>query len=100
VSPNRPIFGPISDGPEDDIDLQLLIRKFAVECCLFDQRQSETPRDLFAAFKKWMRSQGRSKAGGKQSFIREFRHVMPSIATANVAGGRVFVGIGLRRGHR
>lgn len=95
-----PIFAPIHDGPEDDIDLQLLIRQFVTACCSIDPRRSETPRDLFTAFKKWMRSQGRTKAGGKKSFIREFRHVMPGITIANVATGRVFVGIALRRGQQ
>jgi hypothetical protein len=102
VSVNNPppSFGPICDGLEDDIDLQLLIREFAVECCLFDQRQSEKPRDLFSGFKRWMKAQGRSKAGSKASFVREFRRVLPYVALANVAGGRVFAGIGLRRVQR
>ena len=93
------IFGPIYDAYDADIDTQLLIREFVTECCIIDPKRAVGKRELFAEYKAWMRSKGRTKAGGKQSFNRELRHVLPAIAIASV-GQRVFVGIGLLRNWR
>ena len=85
---------------DSDLDLQILIRDFVSQCCVLDARRAEKPRDLFEAFKRWMKARGRTKCGSKKSFIREFLRVAPGIRTINAEDGRVFVGIGIRRGWR
>jgi hypothetical protein len=101
VSNTPPVFGPIYDDDSDpsaDLDLQNLIRDFVSQCCVLDVRRAEVPRALFEEFKRWMKFRGRTKCGGKKSFIREFLRVVPGITVTSFGGGRVFTGIGLRRG--
>jgi len=86
-------------GATIDIDLCDRVREFVAACCTVAPTLAMETRTIFPAFRAWMRRRGWTKAGGKKSFRRELRILMPSvrIIRQNNPPTWLYVGIGLAR---